>query len=97
MERKSENKFRWCRKAVAQFELELVRLRKSQPTNNPSSNPISGAKGTAVVRLTMTPSTSPIAAPMTRTSAVPLLPLLTGAPMPGHTSRTGFVLLTWSV
>jgi hypothetical protein len=43
----------------------------------------------SVVRLTMTPSASPIAAAKTRTR--------TGVPMCGHTSRTDFVLLTWSV
>jgi hypothetical protein len=39
---------------------------KSHPRSAPSTNPISGAKGTSVVTLTRIPSASPNTAPITR-------------------------------
>jgi hypothetical protein len=44
--------------------------RKSQPTNNPTANPISGAKDTSVVMLTTMPTANPISAPATRNTHI---------------------------
>jgi hypothetical protein len=56
--------------------------RENQPTNAPSSNPASGARGTSVVTLTRIPSARPTAAPTT-VNQVRLRPLLAPSAIAG--------------